>query len=184
MEEKVKISIPKVEIKEIDFCGQKIKMYSFITLENASTIIKDLKEHILYNEEIKDKYLFLQARFIRDVLELCTNIDVSELDGEDFCSPKIENLLVEIDNFDIIEQSIDKEYDKWVIDNSFGLLSSSLPSAKDMDASMEKLAKTIEDLPEDKLELISKSIVWNNMPALGQQVAPATHNNLDVMAGA
>ena len=40
---------------------------------------------------------------------------------------------------------------------------------------MKNLSETIDNLPEDKLELISKSIVWNNMPALGQQVAPAEH---------
>ena len=40
---------------------------------------------------------------------------------------------------------------------------------------MKKLSETIEKLPEDKLELISKSIVWNNMPVLGNQIAPAEH---------
>ena len=42
---------------------------------------------------------------------------------------------------------------------------------------MNKLAETIENLPEDKLELIGKSIVWNNMPALGQQILPAEHKS-------
>ena len=72
-------------------------------------------------------------------------------------------------------KSLEKEYDKWVIENCFGIIANKLPTAAEMEASMAKLSETIENLPDDKLELIGKSIVWNNLPALGQQIAPASH---------
>ena len=57
-----------------------------------------------------------------------------------------------------------------------------MPTAKELEESMDKILKTINELPTDKLELISKSIVWNQMPALGAIAAPAKHE--EVIAGA
>ena len=47
-------------------------------------------------------------------------------------------------------------------------------TAKEMRESMDIIAETIDNLPEEKLNLISKSIVWNQMPTLGNKIAPAT----------
>lgn len=175
MEDKIKITIPSIEIKEVEIGSQIVKVNPNITLEQTEIIMKDLRENVLNNPEIQDKYLFLNMRYIRDVLDLCTNIDVEELEGEDFNSPALYDLCINIENFIFIEECVEKEYDKWALENTIGLLGDKMPSSTDMELSMNKLSETIENLPEDKLELISKSIVWNNMPALGKQVAPATH---------
>lgn len=179
MARKVKIVLPKMELQEIKIGEKTVKIDSYITLEKYEQILEDIKETILYNSDIIDKYGLLHARYMKDVLELCTNIDISSMSGEDFNSPFLrETLFNNIDNFYDIEGYLEKEYDKWVIENSFGILSQSIPNSQDMEKSMEKLAETINNLPSDKLELISKSIVWNNMPALGNQIAPATHNSV------
>lgn len=179
MGRRVKITLPENTQREVEFGGKIVKVDSYISLEKYDTIISDIKSTVLYNSEIENKYAFVFVRYIRDVLDLCTNIDVTELSGEDFNSPAILDLLESyIRNFTDMESFIEKEYDRWVMENCFGILANKIPDSKDMEESMNKLAETIENLPEDKLELIGKSIVWNNMPALGQQIAPAEHKSI------
>ncbi len=179
MGRKVKIILPKYDIKEVEFCDKNVKVNAHITLGNYETILEDIKSTILYNNEVEDKYGLLHLRYIKDILDLCTNIDTSNLEGEDLSSQLFIDLLRDnIDNYRDVQECIEKEYDKWVMENCFGVLANKLPTTKDMEQSMKNIADTIENLPEDKLELISKSIVWNNMPALGKQVAPATHVEL------
>lgn len=178
MGRRVKITLPENTQREVEFGGKIVKVDSYISLEKYDTIISDIKSTVLYNSEIENKYAFVFVRYIRDVLDLCTNIDVTELSGEDFNSPAILDLLESyIRNFTDMESFIEKEYDRWVMENCFGILANKIPDSKDMEESMNKLAETIENLPEDKLELIGKSIVWNNMPALGKQIAPAEHKS-------
>ena len=183
MSKKIKISIPKIEQKEVEVCGVKVKIDSKISLEKYGKISEDIKNLILYNSEVVDKYAMLRVRFIRDVLELCSNIDVSELSGEDFNSTELEELVYSnIDNAYEVKDYLEKEYDKYIMENCFGIIAAKMPTAKELEESMDKISKTINELPTDKLELISKSIVWNQMPALGAIAAPAKHE--EVIAGA
>ena len=176
MLKKIKISIPKIEQKEIEICGVKVKIDSKISLEKYGKISEDIKNLILYNSEVVDKYAMLRVRFIRDVLELCSNIDISELSGEDFNSTELEELVYSnIDNAYEVKDYLEKEYDKYIMENCFGIIAAKMPTAKELEESMDKISKTINELPTDKLELISKSIVWNQMPALGKLTAPAEH---------
>ena len=183
MLKKIKISIPKTNQKEVEVCGKKVKIDAIISLEKYGKISEDIKNLILYNSEVVDKYAMLRVRFIRDVLELCSNIDVSELSGEDFNSTELEDLVYSnIDNAYEIKDYLEKEYDKYIMENCFGIIAAKMPTAKELEESMDKISKTINELPTDKLELISKSIVWNQMPALGAIAAPAKHE--EVIAGA
>ena len=93
MSKKIKISIPKIEQKEVEVCGVKVKIDTIISLEKYEKISEDIKNIILYNSEVSDKFAMLRVRFIRDVLELCSNIDISELSGEDFNSTELEDLV-------------------------------------------------------------------------------------------
>ena len=183
MLKKIKISIPKANQKEVEVCGKKVKIDSKISLEKYGKISEDIKNLILYNSEVVDKYAMLRVRFIRDVLELCSNIDISKLSGEDFNSTELEDLVYSnIDNAYEIKDYLEKEYDKYIMENCFGIIAAKMPTAKELEESMDKISKTINELPTDKLELISKSIVWNQMPALGAIAAPAKHE--EVIAGA
>lgn len=183
MLKKIKISIPKIERKEVEICGVKVKIDTIISLEKYEKISEDIKNIILYNSEVADKFAMLRVRFIRDVLELCSNIDISELSGEDFNSTELEDLVYSnIDNAYEIRDYLEKEYDKYIMENCFGIIAAKMPTAKELEESMDKISKTINELPTDKLELISKSIVWNQMPALGAIAAPAEHK--EVIAGA
>lgn len=183
MLKKIKISIPKIEQKEVEICGVKVKIDSKISLEKYGKISEDIKNLILYNSEVVDKYAMLRVRFIRDVLELCSNIDISKLSGEDFNSTELEDLVYSnVDNAYEIKDYLEKEYDKYIMENCFGIIAAKMPTAKELEESMDKISKTINELPTDKLELISKSIVWNQMPALGAIAAPAKHE--EVIAGA
>lgn len=176
MGRKIKITLPENTQKEVEFCDKIVKIDNYISLEKCDTIISDIKSTVLYNSEIENKFVLIYPRCIKDILDLCTNIDTTGFDGEDLNSPELNKLLVEnLDNFWQIYECVEKEYEKWVIDNSFGSLGNKLPTPQEMEESMKKLSETIENLPEDKLELISKSIVWNNMPVLGNQIAPAEH---------
>ena len=183
MSKKIKISIPKANQKEVEVCGKKVKIDAIISLEKYEKISEDIKNIILYNSEVSDKFAMLRVRFIRDVLELCSNIDVSELSGEDFNSTELEELVYSnIDNAYEVKDYLEKEYDKYIMENCFGIIAAKMPTAKELEESMDKISKTINELPTDKLELISKSIVWNQMPALGAIAAPAKHE--EVIAGA
>ena len=176
MLKKIKISIPKIEQKEVEICGVKVKIDSKISLEKYGKISEDIKNLILYNSEVVDKYAMLRVRFRRDVLELCSNIDISKLSGEDFNSTELEELVYSnIDNAYEVKDYLEKEYDKYIMENCFGIIAAKMPTAKELEESMDKISKTINELPTDKLELISKSIVWNQMPALGKLTAPAEH---------
>ncbi len=176
MSRKVKITLPGVEVQEVKLGDKTIKVDNYITLEKYETILADIKSTVLYNSEIDDKYALLHLKYIKLILDLCTNIDTGDLGAEELSSPVLKDILIDkIENFFDYEDYLEKEYDKLIIENSFGILANKLPSSTEMEKSMKALSNTIENLPEDKLELISKSIVWNNMPALGNQVAPATH---------
>ena len=176
MGNKIKITLPKNTQKEVEFYDKIVKIDDYISLEKCDTIISDIKSMILYNSEIENKFALIYPRYIKDVLDLCTNIDTAELGGEDLNSPALEELLkTNLINFERIYECAKKEYEKWIIENSFGSLGNKLPTPQEMEESMKKLSETIENLPEDKLELIIKSIVWNNMPVLGNQIAPAEH---------
>ena len=49
MRKKIKISIPKIEQKEVEICGVKVKIDSKISLEKYGKISEDIKNLILYN---------------------------------------------------------------------------------------------------------------------------------------
>ena len=176
MANKVKISKPKIEKQEVEICGKTVKIDTLISLEKYGKISEDIKNVILYNPEVSDKFAMLRVRFIRDVLELCSNIDISELSGEDFNSTELEDLVYSnVDNAYEMKDYLEKEYDKYIMENCFETIAAKMPTAKELEESMDKISKTINELPTDKLELISKSIVWNQMPALGKLTAPAEH---------
>lgn len=179
MGRKVKVVLPKLEVKEIDFCNKKIKIYTIISIENYEKILSDIKSTIIYNNDVEDKYGLLHIRYIKDVLDLCTNIDTSDFTAEDLNSDLFVELLdTNISNFYKVQKYIEKEYEKWLLENCFGILGDKMPTTKEIEESMKNISETINNLPSDKLELISKSIVWNNMPALGNQVAPASHKEV------
>lgn len=178
MGRKVKVELPKEYsvAKIIDFGGKTVKIETIITLEKCDTILNDIKETILYNSSIVNKSVFLYPRYIRDVLDLCTNIDINDFEAEDFNSPVVSQLLSEnILNFENIKEHIIREYEKWVMENCFGILANKIPSAGDMEKSVEAIANTIEKIPAEKLEMFGKSIAWSQSPALAQQIAPVEH---------
>lgn len=176
MKNKIKVKIPKGNQIEVELLGKTVKIDSRVSLEKCEKIYKDIKEVIFQNSEIEEKFAMLKIRLIRDIIDLCTNIDISELEGEDFNSQEFSDLVYEnIENIYQIEENLAKEYDKWVMENCFGFLATKLPTAKELEESFGKISETVKDLPTEKLELIAKSIVWNNAPALGSVVAPATH---------
>lgn len=176
MAKRVKITLPEIETKEIEFLDKKVKVNKYIDMSQYETISNDIRENVLYNNEVTDKYAILWLRYIKDVLDLCTNIDTSDLTADNLNANEIYTLLYNnIENFSDINKWLDKEYDKYVLENSLGALGNRLPSTEEMEKSMENISKTINELPEDKLELIAKSIAWNNSPVLGSQVAPVEH---------
>lgn len=175
MEEKVKIEFKVEEPKEIDFCGVKVKVRN-ISLEDYSTILEDLKENIFYNNNLEDKYYALHLRFIKNIIALCTNIDTESLSVEDYGRNELWGLLFDnIDNYTEINDAIEAEYKKVVLENCFGIIAKKVPSAKSMEKSMDKLVESINNIDSDKLDMVARSIVWNQMPALGKAIAPAEH---------
>ena len=157
MEEKVKIEFKIEEPREVEFFGTKVKVRD-ISLEDYSTILEDLKENIFYNSNLEDKHYALQLRFAKNVISLCTNIDTESLNAEDYGRDELLSLLYDnIDNYIKIKNSVEAEYEKSVLEGCFGIIES------------------INNIDPEKLELVAKSIVWNQMPALGKAIAPAEH---------
>ena len=175
MEEKVKIEFKIEEPREVDFFGTKVKVRD-ISLEDYSTILEDLKENIFYNSNLEDKHYALQLRFAKNVISLCTNIDTESLNAEDYGRDELLSLLYDnIDNYIKIKNSVEAEYGKSVLEGCFGIIAKKVPSAKSMEKSMDKIVESINNIDPEKLELVAKSIVWNQMPALGKTIAPAEH---------
>lgn len=175
MEEKVKIEFKIEEPREVEFCGTKVKVRD-ISLEDYSTILEDLKENIFYNSNLEDKHYALQLRFAKNVISLCTNIDTESLNAEDYGRDELLSLLYDnIDNYVKIKNSVEVEYEKSVLEGCFGIIAKKVPSAKSMEKSMDKIVESINNIDPEKLELVAKSIVWNQMPALGKAIAPAEH---------
>lgn len=173
---KIKIELPKIEAKEVEFCGKKVTIESRVSLENYEKILADIKINVLQNKEIEDKVMLIQLRCRQQIIDLCTNIKSENLSAEDLNSHEIECLLFKnIENYYNIIETVMKEYDRWIFENSFNVLGNSMPSSEDMEKSMKMLSETIEKLPSDKLEMIAKSIVWNKAPALGNAISPAEH---------
>ena len=172
--ERVKIKVPEMEVRKVKFGDQEIEVKSKISLVEYEDIIEDIKEKI-FSSNISDKYVMWNIRYIQLVLEKCTNIDYTALSAEELNSTELYSFLEEnIDNFYKIKIYLQKEYENMIIENCFGIVASKMPSAEEMKKSMEAISQTINDLPADKLDLISKSIVWNQMPSLGNKIAPAT----------
>lgn len=175
MEEKVKIEFKIEEPREVEFFGTKVKVRD-ISLEDYSTILEDLKENIFYNSNLEDKHYALQLRFAKNVISLCTNIDTESLNAEDYGRDELLSLLYDnIDNYIKIKNSVEAEYKKSVLEGCFGIIAKKVPSAKSMEKSMDKIVESINNIDPEKLELVAKSIVWNQMPALGKTIAPAEH---------
>lgn len=175
MEDKVKIEFKVEEPKEVEFCGVKVKIKN-ISLEDYGTILEDLKENIFYNNNLEDKYYALQLRLIKNIVSLCTNIDTESLNAEDYGRFELSNLLLNnIDNYTEVYDAIKAEYEESVLENCFGIIARKTPSAKSMEKSMDKLVESINNIDSEKLDLVAKSIVWNQMPALGTKIAPADH---------
>lgn len=176
MEEKVKITLKKRNKKTVEFNGVKVKVIPFISAENYDIILDDIKKNIFYNSKIENKCHMIDLRLYKDVLELCTNIDVEHINIEDLFREELSWFLNEhIENLGYVADYIKEEYKNYVMENCFGILGNKMPTTEDMEKSVENISKMIENLPQDKLELIGKSIVWNNSPALGKAVAPAEH---------
>lgn len=172
--DKVKIEIPKAEIKKVKFGDQDIEIKSKISIEDYSEISEEVRKEILQND-MTDKYLMLNLTYIKLVLEACTNIDTKSLSAEELNSTELYSFLEEnIDNFYKMKLYLQKEYEKSIMEDCFGIVANKMPNAKEMRESMDIIAETIDNLPEEKLNLISKSIVWNQMPTLGNKIAPAT----------
>lgn len=175
MEEKVKIEFKVEEPKEVEFCGAKVKVKK-ISLEDYSTILEDLKENVFYNNNLEDKCYALHLRFIKNIVTLCTNIDTENLSAEDYSRDELWALLFDnIDNYIEVDNSIEAEYKKSVLEGCFGIIAKKVPSAKSMEKSMDKIVESINNIDPEKLELVAKSIVWNQMPTLGKAIAPAEH---------
>lgn len=176
MANKVKLEIPKMKTKTIEFLGKNVKINDHILMDNYSVIVNDIRNNILYNDEVIDKYALLKMRMNKDILDLCTNVNTEDMTADELASNEIGDLLADnIVNYIDVINWLNKEYDKFILENSLGALGNKMPSSAEMEKSMNSIAKTINELPEDKLELLAKSIVWNNAPALGQQIAPAEH---------
>ena len=58
------------------------------------------------------------------------------------------------------------------MENCFTIVANRMPSAEEMEKSVKSLIEMIKNIPEDKLELIAKSIAWNQSPVLGNMIAP------------
>lgn len=173
MPRRIKINFEEENKKEIEIDNKKVIFDKWISLEKYETISNDIKNNILYNKEIEDKYIFMKVRFMRDVLDLCTNIDISNISIDILYSEYIYNLLSNnISNFKDILQCLEKEYDRFTYQEYFNILGGKFPSMKDLNNTFENISNKIKELPTEKLELIAKSIVWNNSPALGKNLAP------------
>lgn len=179
MEEKVKITLPSDnEEKKILFGGETITLKTKINLDIYSNILSDIMQSVWLNSKISDKSYATNLRLIKVVLDLCTNIDTSAMNVEDFTNSNIEELLDDnISNYWEIKKFINDEYETFRLYNCFGLLVKKVPSAKQLNNLLDKLPDVLNKIDTKNLENIAKSIVWNESPVLGKTLAPAEKIN-------
>lgn len=169
MKEKIMKMIPE----EIKFGNTNIKIKEYIDLNTYVDILEDIKKNVFYNSDVKDKSILIELRYIQDIIEKCTNLKDEIVEPEDFFNPYLKkNLSENIINFDEIYSKIEKEYDRYIMENCFTIVANKMPSADEMEKSGNALVKMIKEIPDDKLELVAKSIAWNQSPILGNTIAP------------
>lgn len=177
MEDKVKIEFKVENPREVEFCGAVIKIKE-LSIEDYEYILADVINTVIANEELENKMFYIELRTIKDIAELCTNIDVSDIDmnrfmlGKEISDLLFENMTVNI--YDIIK-SIKEEYELYHMKECFGILAKKTPSAKQMEKSVNNMVETINKIDTEKLEILGKSIAWSESPALGNIIAPIEH---------
>lgn len=177
MEDKIKIEFKVENPKEVEFCGTVVKIRE-MSVEDYEYILADIINTVMANEELENKMFYIELRAIRDIAELCTNIDVSDIEINRFISGgQIYSLLCENMVTDIkgIINNIKKEYELYHLKDCFGIIAKKVPNAKQMEKSVNNMVEAINTMDKDRLELLAKSIVWDKAPALGQMIAPAQH---------
>ena len=169
----MKEKIMKIIPDEIEIDGTGIKVKEFIDFNTYVSILEDIKKNVFYNSNAEEKSILMELRYIQDVIEKCTNLKDEIVEPEEFYNPYLKDFLAKnIDNFEEVFLRIEKEYDRYVMENCFTIVANRMPSAEEMEKSGKSLIEMIENIPEDKLELIAKSIAWNQAPVLGNMVAP------------
>lgn len=169
----MKEKIMKIIPDEIEIDGIGIKVKEFIDFNTYVSILEDIKKNVFYNSDAEEKSVLMELRYIQDVIEKCTNLKDEIVEPEEFYNPYLKDFLsTNIDNFDEVFSRIEKEYDRYVMENCFTIVANRMPSAEEMEKSGQSLIEMIKEIPEDKLELIAKSIAWNQSPVLGNMIAP------------
>ena len=169
----MKEKIMKIIPDEIEIDGTGIKVKEFIDFNTYVSILEDIKKNVFYNSNAEEKSILMELRYIQDVIEKCTNLKDEIVEPEEFYNPYLKDFLAKnIDNFEEVFLRIEKEYDRYVMENCFTSVANRMPSAEEMEKSGKSLIEMIKNIPEDKLELIAKSIAWNQSPVLGNMIAP------------
>lgn len=162
---KDKIKVNTEEPKKVELCeGIYIDIKEQISAEDYILISKYIEQNAL-KENVENKSLVVRVLFLKGVLETCTNLEADDMDIDFLLSKKICNILEQnIGNFNVIYDCIKAEYNEFLINDVLKALLDAIPSAKQINNTLEKAKKTLKEMDSDKLETVMKGIALNNAP--------------------
>ena len=163
--DKVKIELNRITEKEISYNGVIIKIKNFIDIETYEIVLADIMKNIILNAEIDNKISNIKIRFAKDILELLTNIDVSDFVADDyFSSDIIEVLTLNINNYSECLGNVLKEYDVYQNKVGFGFIASKVPSEDGIKDIINNISNMVQNMDSNKLETILKGVAFDKMP--------------------
>jgi hypothetical protein len=163
--DKVKVKLNKTIPNEVEYNGVKIDILNYISIENYEILLNDIMNNIILNENIDNKISNIQIRFAKCIMELLTNIDISEFTADDYFATDIIDILKSnILNYSLCLDNIIKEYSIYQTRLGFGLIASKVPSEDGMKNIVSDITNMIQNMDTAKLETILKGIAFDKMP--------------------
>lgn len=165
--EKVDVKIPKLIKRTVKFFDVSVKVKPIIGIEDYAIIIKDLRDNFFYQSDMSEHIIDLRIR--RDVLNLCTNINVDKISNDDLATEAISSFISKnIENYLEIGDSILQEFKMTKLQSGFGLVSSRIPSAEEVDKMVNSLKNAINGMDTEKLKDLFGATIYNKSPLFGK----------------
>lgn len=165
--DKIKIKLNNIENVSFEYNGEIVITKNYISLIDYEMIVNDIRNTIFNSESIINKISFIKLRFNRCVIELLTNIDVSDYKLDDyFICDIVDSLKYYIKNYDDCLNNIMKEYELFVNQINFEKMTTKIPSEDGMKSTIEEMGNLIKGIDTEKLTVLLKSVSFNKMPIM------------------
>lgn len=167
--EKVDIKIPKLIKKTIKFGEVSIKVKPIIEVNDYAILIKDLRDNFFIEQDMSE--YIVKLRIKRDILSLCTNVNIDNISNIELESKMLDDFINEnIINYNDVVDSILCEFKINKLQTGFGLASSKIPTSEDVDKMLNSLKDAVNGMDTEKLNTLFNATVYNKSPLVAEAV--------------